>query len=141
MYYLYQKTWKDRIFFTINLTKIEKTIFYDLYNQSKWEIDIHCQQCKKVVKHLFVWHTGGKNNALVDINRDIDKTGFKGNLAGIVRHLSYTGNAGHYNPIVYEEGNWLLCDDHRVSQIDFKDFKYSSICYLLFYEWTRGVNV
>ena len=65
--------------------------------------------------------------------RALDIAGLKGNLIGIVRHLEHTGNAGHYNAIVFDQGKWLLCDDHRVSQIEFKDFKYSSTCYLLFY--------
>ena len=138
-------------YFSQLILQLEKTIFYALYNWSKGEIDMHCQQCKNVIKHLynihinnppkiltivfnrFVGHTGCKNNASVDINSNIDIVGFKGNLTGIVRHLGHTGNAGHYNAIVYEQSKWLLCDDHRVSETDFKDFKYSSTCYLLFY--------
>jgi ubiquitin C-terminal hydrolase len=108
---------------------------------------MHYQQCKNVEKHIynihinnlpkiltivfnrFAGHSGGKNNGSVDII-----AGLKGNLIGIVRHLGHTGNTGHYDAIVYDQGKWLLCDDHRVSQIEFKGFKYSSTCYyLLFY--------
>jgi len=65
-------------YFSQLILQLEKTIFYALYNWSKGEIDMHCQQCKNVVKHLYNIHINNPPKILTIVfNRFVGHTGGK----------------------------------------------------------------